>query len=138
MCPHCADLTPVFSEGRTTVLSKGPARSLVLALKYHHGLHVLKDMETIFRQSEELMDWVRGATLIPVPLHPRKERERGFNQSQLIAESLARAAGGATCVETILKRVVADPMAVADARLALPQGRETLSLMPFGRVRVWN
>lgn len=31
MCPHCQDLTPVFGEGRTAVLSKGPARSLVLA-----------------------------------------------------------------------------------------------------------
>ncbi len=27
-------------------------------------------------------------TLLPVPLHPRKQRERGFNQSELIAEVL--------------------------------------------------
>ncbi len=27
--------------------------------------------------------------LLPVPLHPRKERERGFNQSALIAEGIA-------------------------------------------------
>lgn len=31
--------------------------------------------------------------------------------------------------KAILKRVVADPMAVADGRLELPQGRETLALM---------
>lgn len=31
--------------------------------------------------------------------------------------------------KAILKRVVADPMAVAEGRLELPQGRETLSLM---------
>ncbi len=106
MCPHCQDLTPVFGEGRTAVLSKGPARSLVLALKYHHGLHALKDMETLFRRADELTSWVRDAILVPVPLHPRKERERGFNQSLLIAQCLARAAGGETRVEEILRRVI--------------------------------
>lgn len=106
MCPHCQDLTPVFSQGRTAVLSKGPARSLVLALKYHQGLHVLRDMEALFRRAEELSAWVRGAILVPVPLHPRKERERGYNQSLLIAQCLARAVGGETHVEEILRRVV--------------------------------
>jgi len=106
MCPHCQDLTPVFREGRTVVLSKGPARSLVLALKYHQGFHALTDMETLFGKSDELIAWVRGATLIPVPLHPRKERERGFNQSQLIAECLAKVAGDGTVVEKMLRRVI--------------------------------
>lgn len=106
ICPHCQDLIPVFGEGRTAVLSKGPARSLVLALKYHHGLHALKDMETLFRRAEELTSWVRGAILVPVPLHPRKERERGYNQSLLIAQCLARASGGETRVEEILQRVI--------------------------------
>jgi predicted amidophosphoribosyltransferase len=29
------------------------------------------------------------AAIIPLPLHPRRQRERGFNQAQLIAECLA-------------------------------------------------
>ena len=29
--------------------------------------------------------WPRGAVLVPVPLHPRRRRERGFNQSELLA-----------------------------------------------------
>jgi len=28
--------------------------------------------------------------LVPVPLHPRRQRERGFNQSQIIAEVIAK------------------------------------------------
>jgi ComF family protein len=106
MCPHCAELVPVFREGRTAVLFKGPARALVIALKYQHGLHVLADMERIFQHSPSLLDFVRDAVLVPVPLHPRKERERGYNQSQLLAERLAAVAGGATRVETPLRRVL--------------------------------
>lgn len=105
-CPHCAGLQPVFREGRTAVLFKGPARSLVIELKYHQGLHVLEDMVTIFRRSSAVLAHLRGAALVPVPLHPRKARERGYNQAELLATLLARAAGGGTRVEPVLRRVV--------------------------------
>lgn len=104
MCPHCQGLSPAFREGRTAVLLKGPARSLVLELKYHRGLHVLADIEAFFRESQEILEHVRGAVLVPVPLHSRKERERGYNQGLLLAQTLARAAGGETRVETLLQR----------------------------------
>lgn len=105
-CPHCVGLAPEFRAGRTAVLFKGPARALVIALKYHRGLHVLDDMETVFRESPHVLDFVRGAVLVPVPLHPRKERERGYNQSALLARHLCRAAGGGTRVQSLLRRVV--------------------------------
>lgn len=31
--------------------------------------------------------------IVPVPLHPRRIRERGFNQSELLSEALAAASG---------------------------------------------
>jgi ComF family protein len=106
MCPHCEGLAPAFREGRTAVLFKGPVRALVIELKYHRGLHVLADIAAIFQQADEVLDLGRGAVLVPVPLHPRKRRHRGYNQSELIAECLARAAGGDTRVEPLLRRVV--------------------------------
>lgn len=106
MCVKCEGLEPAFREGRTAVLFKGPVRALVIELKYHRGLHVLVDMEEIFRRSPELVAAVRGAVLVPVPLHPRKARERGYNQAILLATALARAAGGDTRVEPLLRRTV--------------------------------
>jgi ComF family protein len=106
MCPHCQGLAPAFREGRTAVLLKGPARALVHTLKYHRGLHVLEDMAAIIALNEPLVAWLRDAVLVPVPLHSRRERERGYNQSRLIAEAVARLAGGATRVEDLLKRVL--------------------------------
>jgi ComF family protein len=43
--------------------------------------------------------WVNGdplnaaARIVPVPLHPERERERGFNQANVIAEALANETG---------------------------------------------
>lgn len=106
VCPHCDGLDPAFREGRTAVLFKGPARALVIELKYHRGLHVLEDMEEIFRRAEHVVAQARGAVLVPVPLHARKERERGYNQAALLAEALARAAGGGAQVARLLRREV--------------------------------
>jgi ComF family protein len=104
MCPHCDGLDPAFGAGCTAVLFKGPARALVIELKYHRGMHVLADMETIFRHSPEVLTHTTGAVLVPVPLHPRKARERGYNQSALLAEVLARTTGSR--VEELLVREV--------------------------------
>lgn len=104
LCPHCQGLDPAYREGRTVVLFKGPARALVHALKYHRGLHVLDDIVALMAAEEEAMAYARGRVLVPVPMHPRRERERGYNQSALLAEGVARAAGGGTRVESLLCR----------------------------------
>lgn len=39
------------------------------------------------------LDGRRFDRVIPVPLHPTRKRERGFNQAELLAELLARRAG---------------------------------------------
>jgi ComF family protein len=106
MCPKCEGLDPAFGEGRTAVLFKGPARALVIELKYHRGLHVIEDMAEIFRRAPHVLERVRGATLVPVPLHSRKARERGYNQAILLATALASVAGGGTRVEPLLHREI--------------------------------
>ena len=90
-CPHCHYLKPFFKEGITTVLLRGPARQLVHALKYEGKFLVLTDIEKIFEQNRALDTFLQaGDVLVPVPLHPRKKRERGFNQSMEIAKALRR------------------------------------------------
>jgi ComF family protein len=106
VCPHCEGLVPSFVEGTTAVLMKGPSRALVHELKYHRSFHVLDDIEMIFRLSTHVTAMAFGATLVPVPLHARKCRERGYNQSELIAERLARVAGGGAQVKQVLRRIV--------------------------------
>jgi competence protein ComFC len=113
MCPHCTELAPAFREGRTCTLLQGPVRSLVHAFKYRHALHVLEDLGIIIRATPAIGEYLRGAVLVPVPLHPRKERERGYNQSRLLADCFAAAARGETRVEEPLRRVVDTPTQTA-------------------------
>jgi ComF family protein len=70
----------------------GPARAIVRALKFHGvpGLAVPMSAPMAAGAPAGLLDG--SAALVPVPLHPRRARARGFNQ----AERLAAALGGRT------------------------------------------
>ena len=63
--------------------------TLVRALKYR-GWHALSPALSIALRplAEALPALPRGTVIAPVPLHPRRRRERGFNQSELLAEAL--------------------------------------------------
>lgn len=134
-CSHCAGLRPAFRRGCTAVVFRGVARSLLIELKYHHGLHVLTDIEAILRSSPHLLDHVRNAILVPVPLHPRKLRERGFNQCRLIADLLAAAAGERTCVLPCLQRVVDTVTQTAfDRRHRMENLKNAFALVPGAHI----
>lgn len=130
-CVKCEGLDPAFGAGRTAVLFKGPARALVIELKYHRGLHVLADMAEIFRRAPHVIEAVRGGHVVPVPLHPRKARERGYNQSHLLAETLAEAAGGGTRVVSLLRRVVdTETQTAFDRRTRMANLKNAFALAP--------
>ena len=130
-CPHCIGLAPAFDRGRTATLFKGPVRSLVLELKYHHGTYLEPDLREVFRLAADVSTWVRGAVLVPVPLHPRKERERGFNQSRLLARALAAAVGPSVEVAEVLVRRIDTPSQTAfDRRTRLANLKNAFALAP--------
>ncbi|PXA05473.1 amidophosphoribosyltransferase [Coraliomargarita sinensis] len=104
-CPHCAELDPVFDEGKTLFLAKGPGRALVHELKYQSGFYILRDIERMARDAQNYLDYLADAVLVPVPLHPDKLRERGYNQSERIADALSRATGGHSPCERLLQRI---------------------------------
>ncbi len=131
MCVKCEGLEPAYREGRTAVLFKGPARALVIELKYHRGLHVLEDIGEIFRRAPHVLEGVRGATLVPVPLHPRKERERGYNQTELLAQVLAEVAGEGTRVAQLLRREIDTATQTAfDRRTRIANLKNAFALAP--------
>lgn len=70
--------------------SQGPAQELMHQLKYG-GMSVLgealgRDAGTALRATFPLLPL---DAVVPVPLHPARRRERGFNQSLLIARGVA-------------------------------------------------
>lgn len=93
-CPRCRrGLNPIRS-GASLGPYDGALRLLVHELKYRGKRAVAG------RLAEEMLGSLAvrrllspGCVLVPVPLHPRRLRLRGFNQSELLARELARRTG---------------------------------------------
>ncbi len=104
-CMHCEHLTPKFGRGWAVALFRGPVRELIHALKYEQAYWALRDIGDLLDRSPGLGAFLDGAILVPVPLHPRKLRERGYNQSELIVDEVKKRFPD--CVRSdLLERVV--------------------------------
>ena len=77
---------------------------MVHELKYHSGFYILQDAAKMVAESSHFLKYIDHATLVPVPLHPTKERERGYNQSAKIAEMLSETTHRRSKVENTLIR----------------------------------
>jgi competence protein ComFC len=92
-CRSCAAVLVQSLTGlRSPYLLDGGARRLVHALKYD-GLSALAEPMGCL-MSGCLDAWgILPDVVVPVPLHPSRERRRGFNQASLLARSLAERSG---------------------------------------------
>jgi ComF family protein len=78
------------------VAYEGPARALVRALKFR-GAALAANVMAAQIAANAPPGTLGGGTLVPVPLHPRRLRRRGFNQAELLAAALARRTGLHVC-----------------------------------------
>lgn len=91
VCFSCSDVKPAFELARSVVRYDGVVGEALKRLKYHHALWLAPDLAALMHRSlnaeysELEFDWV-----VPVPLYHVRRRERGFNQSALLAHALAR------------------------------------------------
>ena len=90
-CRWCELLPPYVRAARSFCWAAGDiGLGIVHALKYQGWYRTADEMATRMTRLDWPLDVVEErAALIPVPLSPKRERERGYNQSFHLARALA-------------------------------------------------
>jgi competence protein ComFC len=115
-CTNCRDLELHFSYARAAVVSKTIVRDAIHHFKYSRALWFENFLAGLLLA--EAVPVLRGQKwnfIVPVPLHPLKKREREFNQAELLAAQLSKAAAiplntklllrvKSTATQTVLRR----------------------------------
>ena len=97
-CAQCQAAGPSpLARVRAAALHTSPLREWIHLLKYKQRPDLAPALARYLAAALALSDWdecrARIDTVVPVPLHPQRYRERGYNQSELLAAELCRRAG---------------------------------------------
>ncbi len=93
VCGQCLQRPPPLAETRAACLYGVPLDRLLPRFKFNHDLAggrlLAQLMAHAFRPLPSR--WPQPAALLPIPLHPRRLRQRGYDQALELARPLARA-----------------------------------------------
>jgi ComF family protein len=95
---------------------RGPGAALIHSLKYEGATSIAP---FIARRMAPAWPAAAGDTfdcLLPVPLHSRRMRERGYNQSGLLAEELTKITGVITAPNLLVRALHTGPQVGLEGR----------------------
>jgi ComF family protein len=88
---------------------------LVTGLKFHARMNHARLLGELLAQALERIEDPLPELVVPVPLHPARQRQRGFNQALEIARIPARRLGIRLADDRVLRRLPTSPQSGLDA-----------------------
>jgi ComF family protein len=116
LCGACRSRRPRFAYARAALRYGDLAREAIHAFKFG-GRRTLADPlgDLLAGLGLSALPGAAPDVLVPVPLHPRRARERGYNQALLLARRLERAWGVPVAADALRRAVATLPQADLDA-----------------------
>jgi len=110
VCPGCSGWQTMINGVRAPFLFDGIIRDAVHQFKYRNLRALGSELAGLMY--DYLTDNpIPGDALVPVPLHGKRLRERGYNQSALLARGLARLSGVPVIEGSLIRRKYASSQA---------------------------
>ncbi len=92
LCGDCRSGGRVIKKGFTCLLYDGPERAMIHRFKFENKPWYGPKLAVLLEERlalENLGDYV----IVPVPMHKKRRKERGYNQAYILAKALARRVG---------------------------------------------
>lgn len=88
-CGYCIKKKPAYDRLLTAYSFEEPLRALLHEFKYREALYLRSFMAKLMLDAKPAEDY-QPDFLVPIPMHPARLRERGFNQAAELTKILAR------------------------------------------------
>jgi len=104
-CFKCENQPRYYERAVTRYLSKGVVREFIHRFKYNHQFYLRIPLAGWLVEAirDDRIAGLPYDALVPVPLHPARQRERGFNQAEVLAKLAAKSLN--TEVWNVLRRI---------------------------------
>lgn len=90
-CRDCQRFSHSFDKGASVFFYDSVMRRSISMFKYHNRREYAKFYaEEMYEHCAYFLKSCAPDVILPVPVHPMKKRQRGFNQAELVAKELGR------------------------------------------------
>jgi ComF family protein len=111
-CGRCRRGLQAFAAGASLGPYEGSLKAAIHEFKYRARRRVATRLAEEMLRSEATRAVILGAdALVPVPLHPRRRLERGFNQAELLAREIGARTGVKAAPGALVRRKDTPPQA---------------------------
>ena len=86
ICENCLRISHYFSKARAILLYNDKSAKIIKNFKYSKARDMLTTFAALKEKSTVFADIFSPDIIMPVPLHPKRLRYRGFNQSLILAD----------------------------------------------------
>lgn len=90
ICGFCCKEKPFIDATYSAYLFEEPLRTLLHDFKYKEALYLRSSLVQLMLDALPENGQFQSQCLVPVPLHPKRLRQRGFNQAAELAKLLAK------------------------------------------------
>ena len=89
LCAECCDTKRYFEMSRSPYAYDGLIKKVIYSYKYYNKTYLYKLFGNLLMDFMKNINYTYFDCIVSVPLHSSKMRERGYNQSELIARYLS-------------------------------------------------
>ena len=89
-CGQCLANPPIRHRTHSLFRYSSPVDRLISDMKYHGQLHLTNYLAILLAQSLQQQNEIKPQLLIPIPLHPKRLKKRGYNQSVELRKTLSQ------------------------------------------------
>ena len=91
ICGECLKNPPFFKAARAVFLYTPPIKNTIIQFKFKNNTALTNDLAKILLfHLQDFLKKINPEIVIPVPLHIKRLRERGYNQCLLLAQRIAK------------------------------------------------
>jgi ComF family protein len=103
LCVPCAATVQRSEDPRAPFVYGGALATAITRFKYGNVPELARPLGALLANEAMKIQIAHGAVVVPVPLHPSRLYERGFNQAALLARPVAKVLGLALDARTLAR-----------------------------------
>lgn len=122
---------------------QGPIKEAIKKLKYQFVTDLAEELvelalKTIRKEQKVVWKQLKRGVLVPVPLHPRRQRQRGFNQAELLGKVLAEKLSWSVETDFLIRQKHTPSQASLKSRDRQENIKGAFKIRPYSEPKIQN